>query len=617
LHQRRSRGPEINLSLREKLLRDPLDVSRELPDFDDETDSIETYLDKVKITIDGLNRARIERNLTLGHFAFGRLAMYADLDPNKWPQHLAKEPILQELLRGSQSDQASDMFFASDYDLDNETVENIAPILINDADASQHSAIIDVMNGQNLVIEGPPGTGKSQTITNIIANTLYAGKTILFLSDKLAALQIVKDRMDAAGLGEFCLELHSDKAYPKSIIESLRQRHALNQEITREPNWRADLQQLRTARTRVRDYLSALHKPDDFDDRTPFDLFWSTIAARRKLVREFEVVRRIDVTTIFAGDRTDIERLRDDMKLYSTAIQRYEERHGGFNDAPWRSINFELAPDKDGEAFGDILRQVRDSAKGLLDAIAVALLELRLDISMEPAALDEWLNTVERLPIIPDGTWLPRVESLPSGDVKAASELVEQRIGLGRGDERAVPQNIDAGAIGSLSPDVRKLGLLSASPSAIDACSEVMGRLKTPLVEGLTTFERLAGVFGPTSELTVATAAALANAVTLSRVIPPTLYDFLSFDRAEDEPILNEGCKQVQRLAETEQAIRRRFVCNDADWPSVEDLRFAAKLSSSVGIGRIIAILIGRRRRAKWIVGTLGGGLDAPQIASD
>ena len=224
-----SETPEINLSLRELMLRNSPDVSRHLPDFDEETDGVESYFEKVRNAVDGLNRWRIERNLTLGHFAFGRLAMYEDLASENWQQSPIEHPLIGSLLRGSDLESAESLFFASDYDLDDESVENSAPILINDADASQHSAIVDVMNGKNLVIEGPPGTGKSQTITNIIANALYAGQSILFLADKLAALEVVKDRLDAAGLGDFCLELHSDKAHPKPIVESLKHRHQLIQ----------------------------------------------------------------------------------------------------------------------------------------------------------------------------------------------------------------------------------------------------------------------------------------------------------------------------------------------------------------------------------------------------
>ena len=94
-----------------------------------------------------------------------------------------------------------------------------------DEKPSQHSALVDVMKGKNLVVQGPPGTGKSQTITNIIANALAAGKRVLFLAEKQAALEVVKRRLDWAGLGDFCLELHSDKSSPKSVISSIQARY--------------------------------------------------------------------------------------------------------------------------------------------------------------------------------------------------------------------------------------------------------------------------------------------------------------------------------------------------------------------------------------------------------
>ena len=89
---------------------------------------------------------------------------------------------------------------------------------------SQHSAIIDVKNGKSLVINGPPGTGKSQTITNIVASAIAVGKKVLFVSEKAAALEVVKQRLESAGLGDFCLELHSHKTQKKHLLENIEQR---------------------------------------------------------------------------------------------------------------------------------------------------------------------------------------------------------------------------------------------------------------------------------------------------------------------------------------------------------------------------------------------------------
>ncbi len=215
-------SPVLNPSLREWFVQAGAPA---LPDFDPESDGIESYLSRMAQTISGLDRWQVARNLTLGHFTLGGLAMYTDLAPEDWPDGRASHPLVEALLRGSDA-AAGEVAFASDYDVDDEEIEDAAPILIDDADAAQQSAVVDVMRGKNLVIEGAPGTGKSQTIANIVANALYAGKTVLLVANKRAALDAVKWRMDVAGLGDFCLELHSGEAQPtgdsRSPLPALR-----------------------------------------------------------------------------------------------------------------------------------------------------------------------------------------------------------------------------------------------------------------------------------------------------------------------------------------------------------------------------------------------------------
>ena len=138
--------------------------------------------------------------------------------------------------------------------------------------------LIDVMEGKNLVIQGPPGTGKSQTITNVVANVLGNGGTVLFLAEKLARLEVVKRRMDKAKLGEFCLELHSDRAASRRVIESLKARHAIGYGSRGQPKsgvgpaWRE-------ARREIADYLAALHRPLD-GGTTTFAAMWKSLRAR-------------------------------------------------------------------------------------------------------------------------------------------------------------------------------------------------------------------------------------------------------------------------------------------------------------------------------------------------
>ncbi len=90
-----------------------------------------------------------------------------------------------------------------------------------DADSTQMAAVASALAGRSFVLQGPPGTGKSQTITNLIAAAVAAGKTVLFVSEKMAALEVVYRRLRQVGLGDFCLELHSHKSNKKEVLESL------------------------------------------------------------------------------------------------------------------------------------------------------------------------------------------------------------------------------------------------------------------------------------------------------------------------------------------------------------------------------------------------------------
>ncbi len=189
---------EENLSLREKLKRD---FGLDLPDLSDE-EAPESYFLKFRGILATKPRWRLRRRVTLGLAYFGKLLMFRDLDPKNWPKEtdLIEHPRISDFFEGNKLEQAS---FAEEYPIDAPDQQKRVPPLIHDADSSQHSALIDALEGKNLVIEGPPGTGKSQTITNLIALALANGKTVLFVSEKLAALEVVRRRLDQAGLGSF------------------------------------------------------------------------------------------------------------------------------------------------------------------------------------------------------------------------------------------------------------------------------------------------------------------------------------------------------------------------------------------------------------------------------
>jgi very-short-patch-repair endonuclease len=217
----RNEEVEINVALRELLKRD---YGIELPTWTEdetETDPLGSFLLQVENVISTRRDWKVRRFVTVGLFTFSTLVMYKDLDPERWPSvaPLNTQPVLRTLIAGAEVHGTGT---AEDYRVDD--IRDPDALLITDTDSSQHSAVIDVLKGKNLVIQGPPGTGKSQTITNIISAALFTGKSILFVAEKMAALEVVKKRLDAAGLGPFCLEVHSSKTSKTTVVESLNAR---------------------------------------------------------------------------------------------------------------------------------------------------------------------------------------------------------------------------------------------------------------------------------------------------------------------------------------------------------------------------------------------------------
>ncbi len=216
-----------NPTLSEKLR---LDFGLELPPFDGNGDAGD-YLRKVRSLVESRSGWRVEESVYLSVFAYSKLAMWQDLERvrrngtshpivrrlsgDKSPARMESENIPRAVLVEKMEGQVAGGLD----DLLNVREQNA----VMEADYSQLIALEAAKSGANLVIHGPPGTGKSQTIANIISATIAAGKTVLFVSEKTAALDVVKRRMDDVGLGVFCLDLHSERGSKTSVYEQLRQ----------------------------------------------------------------------------------------------------------------------------------------------------------------------------------------------------------------------------------------------------------------------------------------------------------------------------------------------------------------------------------------------------------
>ncbi len=274
------RGDELqyNLCLAKRMEKD---FAIRLPAHDGEQ-LPEEYFREVERVIHTKPDWVVKREQLLGFFSFQKLLMYVDLEPTTWVDrgNLADTSIAGQIMVGGETE-AGTCLYALDYDID-KTPEAGKIAVVTEADSSQHSALCDIASGRNLVIEGPPGTGKSQTITNAIAAAIQEGKTVLFVAEKLAALKVVSDRLGRFGLEKFCLELHSDGG-PRQVFESLKGR--MNSGFDRPQRLESIRSDLERRQQTIGQYLAASSRPTGPYAEPLYEVMWRTIELRARDIR--------------------------------------------------------------------------------------------------------------------------------------------------------------------------------------------------------------------------------------------------------------------------------------------------------------------------------------------
>lgn len=192
-----------------------------LPGLADPEDlSLQPLLAGVRSAIRGRDGWRVTEDVTLSYFSFHKEAMYRDLLENE--DQIAQHPAIAALATGGHGREIGDFLFD---EISHDRIDEDAPPestpLVLDADSSQRACVAAAVDGRSFVMDGPPGTGKSQTISNMIGALLHAGKTVLFVSEKAAALEVVRNRLTETGLGNYVLELHSHKATRREVATAL------------------------------------------------------------------------------------------------------------------------------------------------------------------------------------------------------------------------------------------------------------------------------------------------------------------------------------------------------------------------------------------------------------
>lgn len=351
---------EVNVALIEKAREH---WGLKLPALRDE-ETPESYFIRAKEVLNQGRRLTLRNFITLS--VMPPMILWRDLDPGKWPENAFAEHRLLPGLIGATEIGGVD---GDDTLIDIDDPENEArvPALITDADASQHRAIMDMAAGRDMSIEGPPGTGKSQTITNMIATALSQGKRVLFVAEKQAALRVVSDRLRVAGFGPLLLELHGDKASRADVYAGVRER--LNART------RDDLETLKQKRAELyrhrdllRRYLSLVRTPLGKLGQTAHALAWREIRLRQSFTREqlSAIENRWSAADPNELDRATLTENRELLAQFGAALGAIDSTYGG-KRTPWAKAN-RLDPFDQGKAL-EAAAQAGNAAEAVLLAV--------------------------------------------------------------------------------------------------------------------------------------------------------------------------------------------------------------------------------------------------------
>lgn len=247
----------VNVTLLEMLRRDfgRSIAGLEPPPQDDNGLDVAAVFRLFREAILDLKGWEVVEELWLGRLFFSKFIMWDDM--NRRLSDLCACPIVGHLIKGGGVfDDGVVAVQPNEVDACIKPEDLFCPM---SADSSQLAAVISAARGKNFVLHGPPGTGKSQTITNLIAHGLAVGKTVLFVAEKRAALEVVQRRLSKIGLAPFCLELHSNKAGKTEVLKQFSEALAFGNAA--EPRtWTAAAHELEATRNALSGYVAALHK---------------------------------------------------------------------------------------------------------------------------------------------------------------------------------------------------------------------------------------------------------------------------------------------------------------------------------------------------------------------
>ena len=358
----------------------------DLPHFDADKDTLDGYLNSLEEIADQRGW-RILKEVSLGLLSFLKISMYNDLLRNE--ERIKKNPVIRAM--AGDSAEANDIpEHLRTFDLDSIGTQDCYQVM--SADSSQQDAILYSKNNISFVMQGPPGTGKSQTITNIIAEALAEGKKVLFVSEKMAALQVVYRRLQEAHLGDFCLPLHSYKANKKEILEQIGANLKLKQTRVKDAAI-SNLEELLAIRQELNQYASELHKLNPELNISCYEVY-----SKLETVNDAPAVAFL-LDNPLAVSQTQLQAYLNALQEYSLSLDRLNNYIKG---NPWDGLTSRVSGYEYTEQMKHELEALVDKTRTVVSLLNSIIDEPQLSDSVIFSSIPELGELAEKVCALPD-----------------------------------------------------------------------------------------------------------------------------------------------------------------------------------------------------------------------
>jgi very-short-patch-repair endonuclease len=533
-------NPALALKLEQRDIR--------LPRVDQAEDLLlDDLLAKVRAATAGRQGWSVTSSLTLSCFSFAKEAMYRDLLANE--RLIADHPAISALAC-SGADMADTEFAFDDIpdaEIDRRAAPENTPVIL-DADSSQRACIAAAVDGRSFVMDGPPGTGKSQTIANMIGALLHAGKTVLFVSEKAAALDVVRDRLNNAGLRPYLFELHSSKATRKEVAAELGR--ALDTVLVAPaPMPPADLDAARRRREELNAYADAMNR-----HRDPLGVSLHHVLGQ---IAQLANVPAAPAAALSAANLT-VAGLGEINSATNSLAAAWRPALEGMS-FPWRGITYDGPVDAQLYQAASALRALEGTAKVHASLASAAMLTC-------PSQAQDLASLLDHLQVKPEGIpdqWLttPLLDSVANAadlldsclaDIAACESEAAQSAGVAwetlppstRLPEIADLSGLVPAPVGTAELDARKLAALSATTAADAAV----------LQRRLASLSTLAGMLGLHPPVTFAEAGDLLSVALLAEASPLPLREWLSSSGSERASRAIDALRQARDALDVAEA---------------------------------------------------------------